>query len=145
MKKTLIVLGLILLGLLFSNFFGFWGANPKVRRKVSLIREAMERDGYEVKWITISEKRNRIYNSLLANSAKKSHHLEGNAIDVFVFDIDGDGRFDKRDVDVVRRYNKMVENRHPELKGALGSYLSKPIAKRMIHFDTGGRSRSYDK
>jgi hypothetical protein len=144
MKKFVIGFSIIFPCLLFFNVFGLTGANQKVKTKVKLVKEALEKDGYNVKWFTISEKRNKIFNALLPNSAKKSHHLKGNAIDVFVIDIDGDGTFTNKDLDIVKKYNRKVERRNPSLKGAFGTYKSKPVSKHMIHFDTRGYSLEYN-
>jgi hypothetical protein len=144
-KKLIVVIMIFIPLVTFGmNFFGFTGANQKVKKKVSLIKESLEKSGYKVKWVVISEKRNKYFNALLPNSAKKSHHLKGDAIDVFVFDIDGDGCFTQKDLDIVKKHNNRVERRNPSLKGAFGTYTSKPISKRMIHFDTRGYHTVYN-
>lgn len=144
-KRTFVTFAILVPLIVFGrNFFGFTGANPKIKTKVQLIKESLIDAGYNPRWFTISEKRNKIFNSLLANSAKKSHHLHGNAIDVYVIDIDGDGKFTQTDLDIVKRHNNRVERRNPHLRGGFGTYTSKSIAKHMIHFDTRGYSTSYN-
>lgn len=121
-----------------------FGANPKVKRKVELIKRSLEKHGYAPNWIVVSEKRSKFINSLLPNSAKKSHHLTGDAIDVFVFDVDGDGHFNKADLNLVKKHNRLVERAHPELRGAFGTYTNTLTSSRTIHFDTRGRSIEYN-
>jgi hypothetical protein len=120
-------------------------ANEKIKRKVDLIEQSLTDSGYRVRWIIISERRSKFINSLLPNSVKNSQHLIGNAIDVHVFDINGDGTFNKKDVDIVKKHNRLVEKAHPELKGAFGTYLNTLTSYHTIHFDTRGRSVEYNK
>lgn len=144
-KRTFVTFAILVPLIVFGrNFFGFTGANPKIKTKVQLIKQSLIDAGYKPRWFTISEKRNKIFNSFLANSAKKSHHLHGNAIDVYVIDIDGDGKFTQTDLDIVKKHNNKVERKNPNLRGAFGTYTSRSIAKRMIHFDTRGYSTSYN-
>ena len=145
MKRLIFAILIILpLAVYGRDFFGLIGANPKIKLKVKLVKESLVNAGYNPRWFTISEKRNKYFNRLLPNSAKKSHHLHGNAIDVYVIDIDGDGKFTQTDLDIVKVHNKRVERRNPSLRGAFGTYTSKSIAKHMIHFDTRGYSTSYN-
>jgi hypothetical protein len=139
--SILIILPLAVYG---RDFFGLTGANPNIKLKVKLVKESLVKAGYNPRWFTISEKRNKYFNRLLPNSAKRSHHLHGNAIDVYVIDIDGDGKFTQTDLDIVKVHTKRVERKNPSLRGAFGTYTSKPIAKHMIHFDTRGYSTSYN-
>jgi len=148
MKKIikLVVVASIIISLIVygKSIFGLSGANDSIKTKVQLVKESLKKSGYTPKWVVISEKRSEKFNSLLSNSAKKSHHLCGNAIDVFIIDIDGDGNFNQKDLDIVAIHNKKVEKNNPKLKGGFGTYTSKDIAKRMIHFDTRGYSVVYN-
>jgi len=145
MKKLIFCLVLLIPVFIFGGgFFGLSGANPKIKKKVSLIKQSLVESGYNPKWIIISEKRSKLLNSILPNSAKKSHHLHGNAIDVYVIDINDDGKFTQEDLDIVKIHTKKVERKNPKLKGAFGTYTTKKFAKRMIHFDTRGYSTSYN-
>ena len=144
MKKILLSVTVLIVCALVFNVFGFSGANDKVKTKVRLIKEAMEKDGYNVRWFTISEKRGKLYNSILPNAVKTSNHLKGNAIDVYVLDIDGDGSFTQKDLDIVKKYNRLIEKKNPSLVGAFGTYTSKTFAKHMIHFDTRGYKKEYN-
>lgn len=138
-------MSLVLTVIVFGKpMIGLTGANEAIRTKVQLVNKSLVESGYNPNWIVISEKRSEKFNSFLSNSAKKSHHLHGNAIDIFVIDIDGDGMFNQNDLDIVAIHNKKVEKTNPELKGGFGTYTNRGIAKRMIHFDTRGYSVVYN-
>jgi hypothetical protein len=86
----------------------------------------------------------------LPKSAKKknspSWHLKGKAIDVYVFDINGDNLFNKKDISILEQANKVVEKEHPELIGGFGDYfldINGYFTKHMIHFDTRGYRHRY--
>jgi hypothetical protein len=129
-------------------FFGLIGADESVKTKLQLIKEELIVQEYEPSWVIISEKRNSIYNSILSKSASKSCHLSGKAIDIYVFDINGDGTFDKGDIKILKKANKMVESKNPSLRGAFGDYFIEEngyFTRHMIHIDTRGKSMSYSK
>lgn len=129
-------------------FFGLLGADVATHQKVALLKADLIERGYQPKWIIISEKRNKVYNSLLAHSVDSSEHMKGKAIDLYVFDIDGDGSFGISDIQLLQQSNKRVEKQHPELKGAFGDYfknINGYFAKHMIHIDTRGYSVYYPK
>jgi hypothetical protein len=131
--------------LLLLNFTLLSPANELIRKKVDLIEDEIIKKGYRPNWIVISEKRSKIYNSILSNSSKTSHHLTGKAIDVYVFDINGDGTFDKKDISIVLNANNTVEKQHPELVGSFGTYTNKGyLTKHMIHLDVSGRKHKYN-
>jgi hypothetical protein len=149
-KLALIVRFLIitLIGYVSMWFFGLIGADESVKTKLQLIKEELIAQEYEPSWVIISEKRNSIYNSILSKSASKSCHLSGKAIDIYVFDINGDGTFDKGDIKILKMANKMVESKNPSLRGAFGDYFLEKngyFTKHMIHIDTRGISFYYSK
>ena len=57
--------------------------------------------------------KDEILNSKLSKSAKKSNHLKGIAIDIYIFDINGDGRFNDVDIAILENSNNKVEREHP--------------------------------
>ena len=94
--------------------------------------------------ITISLKRPEWFNKILLNSSKKSQHLKGNALDVWVLDVNGNFKLDDDDIDIVIQAVKNVESKYPELTGVLGTYRCKSkTGSRMIHTDVTGRNASY--
>ena len=122
---------------------GLIGADKQITRKLELIKFELNSKGYKTRWIIISQKRLSIFNDLLPNSAKTSWHLKGKAIDVYVFDINGDNLFNKEDISIIEQANKVVEKENPELIGGLGDYKNGYFTKHMIHFDTRGYRHRY--
>lgn len=80
--------------------------------------------------------------------SKYSRHTYGDAADVFVDedgngrmdDLNGDGKLDAGDSDVILRAVNRVERRHPELKGGAGIYRPRSHHGGFIHIDAGGRA-----
>ena len=141
MKKIAIILIL----LITVKFLFFYPANSNVNYKLYLIKNEISKRGYTNNWFIISGKRHSWYNKILLNSSKKSYHLKGDAIDIYVLDIDNDGIFDSKDIQIIESANKEVELNHPELIGALGTYTNKGyFSKHMIHIDTRGYKKRYN-
>jgi hypothetical protein len=139
-------LSFCILGYFLMYLGGLIGADKKITRKLELIKLELNSKGYKTRWIIISQKRLSFFNDLLHNSKKNSWHLKGMAIDVYVFDINGDNLFNKEDISIIEQANKVVEKEYPELIGALGDYfLDKHdyFTKHMIHFDTRGDKVRY--
>jgi hypothetical protein len=128
-------------------FFGLLGANEKAEHKLHLVETELKNKGYNPTWVCISKKRNLMYNRILKNSNKdNSHHLNGRAIDLYVFDVNGDYQFNEVDIEIIEKVNKLVEKKHPELKGAFGIYNKKHhdyFTRHMIHLDVGGSGKTY--
>jgi hypothetical protein len=138
--------GFSILGFAAMHFFGLFGANPEVHRKLALLRSELEKENYKPSWVIISQKRSKFYNMILPNSAKKSVHLEGLAIDIYVFDVDGDGVFNKVDIAIMEKANNRIEKKHPELIGAFGDYTQPKhgyLTRHMIHLDIRGKRWRY--
>ena len=119
-------------------------ANGDVRYKLHLIGNELSRLGYINNWIIISGTRPNWYNHILPNASKTSNHIKGNAIDIFVFDLTWDGKFNQEDIDVFEKALRSVERRNPDLKGGFGTYRSKDfLSKHMIHIDTDGSNKRW--
>ena len=141
MKKIL----LVLLFLIIIKVVFFFPANSNVNYKLYLIKNEISKRGYTNNWFIISSKRHSLYNKILLNSTKKSYHLKGDAIDIYVLDIDNDGVFNSNDIKIIESANKEVELNHPELIGALGTYTTKGyFTRHMIHIDTRGYKKRYN-
>jgi hypothetical protein len=141
-------LSFCILGYFLMYLGGLIGADKEITRKLELIKLELNSKGYKTNWIIISQKRHSFINDLLTNSSKDSWHLKGKAIDVYVFDINGDNLFNKEDISIIEQANNVVEKEHPELIGGLGDYsLDKNdyFTKHMIHFDTRGYRHRYSK
>lgn len=144
MKKLIIILLVLVTLIVLVNRSLFEQVDKNVTKKIELLKTELEKSNYNPKWIVISGKRSKLYNSMLANSSKNSYHLQGKAIDLYVFDINDDGTFDKKDAEIMYKAILVVEKNHPELKGGFGTYFSKKISKRMIHIDIRGKHVRYD-
>jgi hypothetical protein len=119
-------------------------ANKEVKYKLSLIKENLAKRGYRTWYFICSGKRSVWYNDLIGGK-KKSFHLQGKAIDIIVFDINGDWVFDQQDITVLEKINALVEKEHPELTGAFGTYRKEGgLNGFMVHLDTRGRKVRYD-
>lgn len=118
----------------------------QVREKITLIESEVINMGYTPNWVIISEKRSEWYNSILKNSAKNSYHLKGMAIDIFIFDVDGNNKFTYDDIRIIERANDIVERKNPNLKGGFGTYMkSGQLSKRMVHIDVRGYKKRFFK
>ena len=145
--KKMIKLSLILTSMfLFLRFTIVSPAKGSIKEKLNLIEIEIKKMGYNPNWVVISEKRTELVNNLLPLSAKKgkSYHLKGMAIDIFVFDVNGDNKFDIKDVKIIETANNTVERKTPKLKGGFGTYMNKGyLNKHMIHLDTRGYHHRY--
>ena len=140
--KRIIVVVLILFIIKITFFLP---ANCKINTKLNMIENEISKRGYINNWFIISGKRSSWYNELLPNSAKQSYHLHGDAIDIYVFDINGDGIFNNEDVKIFESANQYVESNYPELVGGLGTYTNKGyLSSHMIHIDTRGYKKRYN-
>ncbi|MFM7588419.1 MAG: hypothetical protein ACKO55_04820 [Bacteroidota bacterium] len=141
-----------ILGYILMYLGGLIGADKEITRKFELIKIELKSKGYKASWIIISQKRLSFFNDLLPNSAKNknspSWHLKGKAIDIYVFDINGDNMFNNEDISIIEQANDVVEKEHPDLIGGLGDYIDDKhdyFTRHMIHFDTRGYKHRYHK
>ena len=126
------------LGYVLMLSVGLLNANDLVHKKVDLINDELINMGYRPKWVIISQKRYEFYNNILTNSKKngKSKHLVGKAIDLYIYDINGDGSYNIKDFEIFKMASRKVEIINPEIKGGVYDYLKKgPLSRRMIHVE----------
>ncbi|MEZ4685496.1 MAG: hypothetical protein R3B47_05380 [Bacteroidia bacterium] len=72
---------------------------------------------------------------------KGSKHLDGQAIDVVVLDVNEDGKADAEDVDIVY---ELLDKKIIRDKGGIGTYYKNSkdfFSRQMVHFDCRGRRR----
>ena len=142
-KKIVIIIVLITSIILYKIFINPL-ANKEVRFKLSLIDKELKSQGYRRWYFVSSGKRSKWYNDFL-KTVKNSQHLKENAIDIIVFDIDGDWLFNETDISILEKINAKVEKNHLELTGAFGTYRKEGgIYNNMIHIDTRGKRVRYD-
>jgi len=119
--------------------------------KLELVIGELVDEGYHVEHLAImSGFRTPRYNRAggeTSGRASLSRHIYGDATDVFVDndrdgwtdDVDGDGRVDIRDAEVVARAAERVEARHPALVGGVGVYPATGAHGPFTHVDARGR------
>jgi len=137
-KIVLSFLMLSLCGYLMMILSGLVGANAVVHEKVSDIRNELVKEGYKPKWVIISQKRFGFYNNILRNSVKngKSKHLGGKAIDLFILDIDGNGKYDRNDFDLLKNASLKCEKIKPGTRGKIYHYFGKGrLTQYMVHVE----------
>jgi hypothetical protein len=86
-------------------------------------------------------------NGASENRARLSRHMYGDASDVWVDndangwmdDLNGDGRIDDADGEVIRRAVNRVEAAWPDLTGGCGVYLADVTHPPFVHIDARGR------
>jgi len=118
--------------------------NPKTLSFYNELKKVLKQNGYSTHLIVISTKRFKWHNKLQVifnGAAPKSRHLVGDALDFVVFDINGDGNSDSKDVDIVYT---LLDKQIIKDKGGIGTYKGKNnfFNRQMIHIDCRGyRSR----
>ena len=119
--------------------------------KLELIIDELQREGHHVEHLAVmSGFRTPRYNQAggeTSGRGKLSRHMYGDATDVFVDndrdgwadDLNGDGRVDIRDAEVVARAAERVEASHPTLVGGLGVYPATGAHGPFTHVDVRGK------
>ena len=144
--KAILKVSIFFFIILLIKILFFLPGNGQVNYKLNLIENEISKRGYNNNWFIISGKRSSWYNNILSNSAKDSYHLKGEAIDIYVIDLNGDKVFNLEDIKIFESVNNYVESNHPELIGALGTYTTKGyFTRHMIHIDVRGYKKKYNK
>lgn len=145
MSKAVTIIMISLLVVLSIRFVILPPPDFKTRLKLNLIKAELSKEGYCNRWLVISGLRYNWYNGILSNSAKKSYHIKGQAIDIFVFDLNRDCKFTNEDITIMQSASRQVEATHPDLIGAFGTYTRKAfLTKHMVHLDTRGYPVRYN-
>ena len=125
--------------------------DPRLVDKLELVIDELQHEGYHVEHLAImSGFRTPLYNQAggeTSGRGKLSRHMYGDATDVFVDndrdgwtdDVNGDGRVDIKDAEVVARAVERVEASHPELVGGVGVYAATRAHGPFTHVDARGR------
>ncbi len=116
-----------------------WLIHPKLLYKLLELCHALEEKGYDSKAFTVvNGHRHPQYNERVGG-ASKSRHLQGEAIDISVGDIDGDGRYsESKDKGIVL---DLLEKEIIRSEGGIGRYPG----SRSVHFDVRGYKARWDK
>lgn len=135
------VLFLLLLLMLFFLYLNNTRlVEPTVLQCYQIVKETLRKRGYSPNLMVISTKRHKWLNNLLVyfnGAASESLHLQGQAIDFIVYDVNRDGKSDGKDLDIVY---KILDQEIIVNKGGLGIYKEKGgfFNKQMIHIDCRG-------
>jgi hypothetical protein len=78
------------------------------------------------------------HNARVPRAASDSRHQYGDAADIAV-DADGDGRITMTDELLVMLAVERVEDKHPDLVGGLGMYVSRRYPSPYLHIDARGK------
>ncbi len=151
MIKRLLYFLLILIGILVALFFLFNNntslADPAVQRYYKELKSTLRDRGYSPNLLVISTKRSDWVNAILVwlnGAAADSKHLYGKAIDFLVFDVNGDGKSNGADVDIVCQ---ILDKEIIGSKGGLGTYKGSRsfFNRQMVHIDCRGRYQRWYK
>lgn len=116
--------------------------NPRLLDKLELVFADLGADVRPDMAVDVhSGFRSPSHNARVPRAASDSRHQYGDAADITV-DADGDGRITMTDELLVMLAVERVEDKHPDLVGGLGMYISRRYASPYVHIDARGtRSR----
>lgn len=139
-RKTLLWTISIFISILALAFYlTHLPSNDNIHEKKKLISLKLKEKGFNGGFVIISEKRHRWYNKILSNSIDKSSHLRGMAMDFWIMDLNDDGKWNRKDIDLMVITINEIEKEHPELAGWTGTYHDKgALSSRMVHTDVSG-------
>jgi len=146
MKKIGVFL-VLFLGIIWLYTNSLIGVNSKAKTYLTKLDKELSRKGYAPNYFVISGRRWAWDNYLLnkfGGAAKKSQHLQGNAIDIIVLDVNGDSKIDGKDVDLiyVLLNKKIIRN-----QGGIGTYKQQNgfFNQQMVHFDCRGHKARWNR
>jgi uncharacterized protein YcbK (DUF882 family) len=125
--------------------------DTKLLDKLELMIQELKARGHRVEHLQVmSGFRTPRYNAnggITTGRSSVSRHMYGDASDVFVDndkdgmmdDMDGNGRLDVGDAEVLARAAEEVEKRHPSLLGGVGLYVRSGAPGPYVHVDTRGK------
>lgn len=120
---------------------------PDLLEKLEWLLEAVNQRGTRLDTFEImSGFRTPFYNRLIRNVVH-SRHIYGSAADIFIDvnprdgvmdDLNRDGRFDKKDADVLYNLADAISEAHPHLAGGVGQYSGNGAHGPFVHVDVRG-------
>ena len=122
-------------------FYLVWNSSsavdPATLQYYATLKSELRTRGFEDAVIIIGGKRSRVHNTILQafGASPTSTHLTGGALDVLVMDVNGDGRMNDEDVDIV--YG-LLHEKIMRGKGGIGTYKNEWgfWNHQTIHFDS---------
>ena len=138
---------LLLIGIIWFYTNSLIGVDEQAKNYYTELKKELKLKKYKTNLFAISGRRWKFDNYILTklgSAASKSKHKSGQAIDIIVLDINGDGNSNSKDVDIVYKIldKKIVKN-----NGGLGSYKNENgfFNKQMIHFDCRGNKARWNR
>lgn len=120
---------------------------PDLLEKLEWLLEAVNQRGTRLDTFEVmSGFRTPFYNRLIRNVVH-SRHIYGSAADIFIDvnprdgvmdDLNHDGRYDKRDADVLYGLADAISEAHPHLAGGVGQYSGNSAHGPFVHVDVRG-------
>ncbi|MGH9459252.1 MAG: hypothetical protein ACRD2J_16575 [Thermoanaerobaculia bacterium] len=127
---------------------------PRLLDKLELMIEELEQEGVDVRHVTVMSgfrtPRYNVAGGRTAGRANLSRHMYGDGADVFLDndrdfwtdDVNGDGRVNTADAEMMARAAERVERKYPSLVGGIGIYPACCGHGPFVHIDVrGNRAR----
>lgn len=140
---------ILLLAVIF--FFGYCNSllwvDEQAKQYYQQLRKEVKARGHKPAFFVICGKRFQLINDFFAkygSAVKKSTHLEGQAIDILVLDVNDDGKINAHDVDIVY---EILDHEIVKDKGGVGTYKNQEwkLTRQMVHFDCRGHRKRWHK
>jgi uncharacterized protein YcbK (DUF882 family) len=144
MKKRFFLTIAILIVILVATFVLYCnnlsGVDPITIGYYNECKVILQQKGYTPNFLVVSAKRFKWHNAIqvrTSGAAKQSQHIPGKAIDFIVFDINGDGKSDSKDVNLVY---EILDKQIIKNEGGIGTYKMEEsfFYRQMIHIDCRG-------
>lgn len=115
----------------------YWLMDKKLLFALLELQDELDVQGYDKQAFEISNAHRHPRHNEKIGGASKSHHIKGEAIDLLIGDINADGKYSKKDKDIVLKIcnEKVIGN-----KGGIGRYPG----TRTVHIDVRGKRARWD-
>ena len=120
-----------------SNYYQYWLIDKKLLYKTLDLLDELEKQGYDPYGYSVNHGHRHPKQNYEVNGALGSRHLYGEAIDLYIKDINKDGVADQTDKALVM---DILEKKIIKDKGGIGRYPGSMV----IHYDTRGYKRRWD-
>ncbi|HSR54161.1 MAG TPA: hypothetical protein VLV83_25305 [Acidobacteriota bacterium] len=145
-RKRLLLAALALAAAAWTYSNSLIGVDESVITAYRTLQQRVEAAGHRPGFFVFSGRRYWLDNLLLTafGASPNSRHLHGNAIDIIVLDVNGDGTADAQDVDLVHR---ILDREIIADRGGLGTYKNEWgfLRRQMVHFDLRGRRARWNR
>ena len=123
--------------LLDSSKEYYWLIDEKVLTAVIELRHSLKSKGYDPNGFSITSGHRHPRRNEKVRAAKLSRHMKGQAVDIFIMDIDKDGKYTAKDKQIVL---DIAEKEVIGNKGGIGRYPG----TRAVHIDVRGTRARWD-